>query len=144
MTPRVVLSVVRTTDQNKESFEARSDDNKASWLHCWHTQNKHTETRRDAVTSVVAASAWILTSQHLPAHCCIASCWADQSLVYRSATTMSQFNIGQTLRYRNLLVVIKQTAYEEYSQVRIWSEIEQTFVQCIVLVLSRMVLMPPC
>jgi hypothetical protein len=30
---------------------------------------------------------------------------------------MSHISVGQTLRFRNLLVVIKQTAYEEYSQV---------------------------
>jgi hypothetical protein len=36
---------------------------------------------------------------------------------------MSGLNIVNPLRYRNLLVVIKQTAYEEYSSVRFVSKL---------------------
>lgn len=36
-----------------------------------------------------------------------------------SATTAAALNVvGSSLRFKNLLVVIKQTAFEEYSQAR--------------------------
>eukprot|EP00545_Synedropsis_sp_CCMP1620_P011819 CAMPEP_0119011296 /NCGR_PEP_ID=MMETSP1176-20130426/5581_1 /TAXON_ID=265551 /ORGANISM="Synedropsis recta cf, Strain CCMP1620" /LENGTH=352 /DNA_ID=CAMNT_0006964097 /DNA_START=216 /DNA_END=1274 /DNA_ORIENTATION=- len=49
---------------------------------------------------------------------------------------MSHINVGQKLRFRNLLVVIKQTAYEEYSQLKLrgqapkalrWKRLESRF-----------------
>jgi len=48
----------------------------------------------------------------------------------------SYMNLGQTLRFRNLLVIIKQTAYEEYSQLKLrgqapkalrWKRLESRF-----------------